>query len=95
MVNGWLRSGNLAVEIGRWRRSERIFATKAALTSPRQGGAGRSEVVLDQAILGLLIKWAVAHALGNFGELRNKADLGRDSPQGSIAFRPQLVEASM
>jgi hypothetical protein len=39
----------------RLRRNERIFATKPALTSKGQRGRGRSEVVLDQAILGLLI----------------------------------------
>ncbi|CAN7334421.1 hypothetical protein LJR220_002948 [Bradyrhizobium sp. LjRoot220] len=36
-------------------RKERIFATMPALTSSGQRGPGRSEVVLDQAILGLLI----------------------------------------
>jgi len=37
------------------QQNERIFATKSALTSKGQRGPGRSEVVLDQAILGLLI----------------------------------------
>jgi hypothetical protein len=37
------------------QQNERIFATKSALTSKGQRGAARSEVVLDQAILGLLI----------------------------------------
>ncbi|WGR91382.1 hypothetical protein MTX20_23205 [Bradyrhizobium sp. ISRA435] len=54
---------------------ERIFATKAALTSPDQAGVTRREVVLGQAILGLLIEQSAASR----GELRNKADLGRDS----------------
>jgi len=35
-------------------RNKRILATKSALTSRGQRGPGRSEVVLDQAILGLL-----------------------------------------
>jgi hypothetical protein len=39
----------------REQQNERIFATKSALTSKGQRGPGRSEVVLDQAILGLLI----------------------------------------
>jgi hypothetical protein len=58
MVNGRLKSAICAVDNG-WRRSrrrnERIFATKPALTSKGQRAPGRSEVVLDQAILGLLI----------------------------------------
>jgi len=40
MVNGWLRSPNLAVDIAPGRRYARIFATKAALTSASRGGAG-------------------------------------------------------
>jgi len=58
MVNGWLRSWNKRAASARDRirsPTERIFATKAALTSPNQCPAARSEVVLDQAILGLLI----------------------------------------
>jgi hypothetical protein len=39
----------------REQQNERIFATKSALTSKGRRGPGRSEVVLDQAILGLLI----------------------------------------
>jgi hypothetical protein len=58
MVNGWLKSS-----IPTWttadarcrQQNERIFATKTALTSKGQRRPGQSEVVLDQAILGLLI----------------------------------------
>jgi hypothetical protein len=46
-------------------QSERIFATKAALTSPSQRRAGRSEVVLAQAILGLLEVYTATIAVGN------------------------------
>jgi hypothetical protein len=42
----------------------RIFATKAALTSKDRRYQGRSEVILDQAILGLLIKLAAAMPWG-------------------------------
>jgi hypothetical protein len=45
--------------------NERIFATKTALTSSCQRGPGRSEVVLAQAILGLLINRKAAFAAGN------------------------------
>jgi hypothetical protein len=58
MVNGRLKSAISAVDntlAREQRQNERIFATKPALTSKGQCGAGRSEVVLDQAILGLLI----------------------------------------
>jgi hypothetical protein len=58
MVNGWLKSGILGGTTHkgpRRRQNERIFATKTALTSKGQRGPGRSKVVLDQAILGLLI----------------------------------------
>jgi len=37
------------------QQKERIFATKSALTSKDQRRRLRSEVVLEQAILGLLI----------------------------------------
>jgi hypothetical protein len=47
------------------REYERIFAMKAALTSQGQCGLRRSEVVLDQAILGLLIMRAAFLAVGN------------------------------
>jgi hypothetical protein len=49
----------------RQRRNERIFATKTALTSSNQRDLGRSEVVLAQAILGLLINRTAALAAGN------------------------------
>jgi hypothetical protein len=58
MVNGWLKSGifgGTTRKGSRRRQNERIFATKSALTSKDQRGPGRSNVVLDQAILGLLI----------------------------------------
>jgi hypothetical protein len=46
------------------QRNERIFATKSALTSSNQRGLGRSEVVLAQPILGLLINRTAALAAG-------------------------------
>jgi hypothetical protein len=52
-----------------------------------QRGVRCSEVILDQAILGLLInEWVAAHAFeaSRPGELRHKADLGRDSPSGGM-----------
>jgi hypothetical protein len=58
MVNGWLKSPILDVDNATApsrTTNERIFATKSALTSKGQRGGGRSEVVLDQTILGLLI----------------------------------------
>jgi hypothetical protein len=58
MVNGWLKSAIRGVDdapASSTATNERIFATKSALTSKGQCGPGRSEVVLDQAILGLLI----------------------------------------
>jgi len=57
MVNNGLKSADETVDNGQGparmrsgQRNERIFATKAALTSR----PGRSEVVLAQVILGLL-----------------------------------------
>ena len=58
MVNGWLKPAIRGVDntpAPSSATNKRIFATKSALTSKRQRGPGRSEVVLDQAILGLLI----------------------------------------
>jgi hypothetical protein len=58
MVNGWLKSAIRGIDTGpapSTATNKRIFATKSALTSKGQHGQGRSEVVLDQAILGLLI----------------------------------------
>jgi hypothetical protein len=58
MVNGWLKStisGRYNAQCKPQAANERIFATKSALTSKGQRCPGRSEVVLDQAILGLLI----------------------------------------
>jgi hypothetical protein len=68
MVNGWLKLRSAAVDISQCRRqrqNERIFATKTALTSSSQRGLGRSEVVLAQTILGLLINRTAAFAAGN------------------------------
>jgi len=68
MVNGWLKLGSSTADIGqdrRQRQNERIFATKTALTSTRRRDLGRSEVVLAQAILGLLINRTAAFAAGN------------------------------
>jgi hypothetical protein len=58
MVNDWLKSsipGGTNRNARSGQQNERIFATKSALTSNSQRCPGRSEVVLDQAILGLLI----------------------------------------
>jgi hypothetical protein len=68
MVNGWLKSPASAADINRCpptAPNERIFATKTALTSSGRRGLGRSEVVLAQAILGLLINRTAAFAAGN------------------------------
>jgi hypothetical protein len=47
------------------RQSERIFATEAALTSNEQRLRDALEVVLDQAILGLLLERAAMFAMGH------------------------------
>jgi hypothetical protein len=68
MVNGRLKLRSSAVGISQWpltATNERIFATKTALTSSSRPGLGRSEVVLAQAILGLLINRTAAFAAGN------------------------------
>jgi hypothetical protein len=68
MVNSWLKCRLSAADIWQWPQTamnERIFATKTALTSSCQRGPGRSEVVLAQAILGLLINRKAAFAAGN------------------------------
>jgi hypothetical protein len=68
MVNGWLKSLALAANISQSAPAEvkrAYFATKPALTSSGQRNPGRSEVVLDQAILGLLINRAAAFAVGH------------------------------
>jgi hypothetical protein len=68
MVNGWLKSLTPAANNGRYpdQGTKRAhFTTKAALTSKPRRGPGRSEVVLDQTILGLLINGAAAFAAGN------------------------------
>jgi hypothetical protein len=67
MVNGWLKSRLrpwTAADGCRRRQNERIFATKTALTSSNQPGVRRSEVVLGQTILGLLINRMAAFAAG-------------------------------
>jgi hypothetical protein len=68
MVNGWLKLRSSAVAISQCpltAANERIFATKTALTSTSRRDLGRSEVVLAQAILGLLINRTAAFAAGN------------------------------
>jgi hypothetical protein len=58
MVNRWLKSSIRRMDNAPvpWLTTKPAhFATKSALTSKGQRGPGRSEVVLDQAILGLLI----------------------------------------
>jgi hypothetical protein len=68
MVNGWLKLRSRAADIGQYpvtATNERIFATKTALTSTSRRDFGRSEVVLAQAILGLLINRTAASAAGN------------------------------
>jgi len=68
MVNGWLKLRSATTDISQCPptgQNERIFATKTALTSGNQRGLGRSEVVLAQAILGLLINRTAAFAAGN------------------------------
>jgi len=65
MVNGRLKLRSSAADIRQQRQNERIFATKTALTSSCRRGLGRSEVVLAQAILGLLINRTAAFAAGN------------------------------
>jgi hypothetical protein len=58
MVNGWLKSPISGIDSAQCKpqaANERIFATNSALTSTGRRCPGRSEVVLDQAILGLLI----------------------------------------
>jgi hypothetical protein len=68
MVNGWLKLRSSAADISQCplqRQNERIFATKSALTSTSRRDLGRSEVVLAQAILGLLINRTAAFAAGN------------------------------
>jgi len=58
MVNGWLKLAILGPDNASLpaRTTKRAhFAPKSALTSKANAARGRSEVVLDQAILGLLI----------------------------------------
>jgi hypothetical protein len=61
VVDKFLRSAGMAAS----PQSERIFAMKAALTSPSRRRAGHSEVVLAQAILGLLEVYTATIAVGN------------------------------
>jgi hypothetical protein len=65
MVNSWLRLHFAAADGGRQRQNEAHFATVAALTSNSRRRAGRSEVVLARAILGLLVNLTAALAAGN------------------------------
>jgi hypothetical protein len=88
MVNNGLKSPDVTVDNGHRRarmafrlQTERIFATKAALTKR----AGRSEVVLAQAILGLL-RWVGGTSCR--GELRNRAGLRFVWPLDGIGSSP-------
>jgi hypothetical protein len=53
------------VRIALSKQGERIFATEAALTSNRQCRRDGLEVILVQAILGLLLERAAGFAAGN------------------------------
>jgi hypothetical protein len=68
MVNDWLKSQTSpkgGCHCAPEDAKQRTFATKPALTSPRQRRPGRSEVVLEETILGLLINGPAAIAAGN------------------------------
>jgi len=68
MVNGWLRLYFAAMDISELRPAAAkrgAFRAIAALTSNSRRGAGRSEVVLARAILGLLVNLTAALAAGN------------------------------
>jgi hypothetical protein len=68
MVNSWLKSAIHSVDSTSAPSAgdkRAIFAAKSALTSGVQPSPGRSEVVLDQTILGLLINGRQGFAVGN------------------------------
>jgi hypothetical protein len=68
MVNGWLKSGASAAGISRRPPTapERAhFRHENCVNQQRPTPLGRSEVVLAQAILGLLINRTAAFAAGN------------------------------
>jgi hypothetical protein len=68
MVNGGLKSAIRGVNNGpapSTATKRAHFATKSALTSKGQRRPRRSEVVLDQAILGLLINGRQRLPVGN------------------------------
>jgi hypothetical protein len=91
MVNSWLKSNRAAVDGTLLARANRLIATKRAhfrhrscVNQQSATASGRLEVVLDQAILGLLLERAASLAVGN-QEIR--ADPGRDPPfAGSLRF---------
>jgi hypothetical protein len=67
MVNGWLKSNRAAVDGTLLARANRLIATKRAHFRHRScvnqqwaTASGRLEVVLDQAILGLLLERAAS-----------------------------------
>jgi hypothetical protein len=72
MVNSGLRLPDGAVDNGRCRLLTARLAARQAhfrhdgcVNRMAPIGPGRPEVVLDQAILGLLLKWAAIPAVGN------------------------------
>jgi hypothetical protein len=68
MVNGWLKSRDNGPNIGAGPPSgakRAHFRHESCVNQRKSMPRARSEVVLDQAILGLLIKWAAVHAVGN------------------------------
>jgi hypothetical protein len=85
MVNGWLKSVILgqdgATATARTTKSAH-FRHEICINQQTQRGPERSEVVLDQAILGLLINGRKPLPWG----IKNKADLGHDSPVDGSPF---------
>jgi hypothetical protein len=68
MVNGWLKSRDNGPNIGARRPSgakRAHFRHESCVNQRKSMPRARSEVVLDQAILGLLINWAAACAVGH------------------------------
>jgi hypothetical protein len=68
MVNGWLKSLTPAANNGRYPGQgdeTSAFRHESCVNQQNPTRPGRSEVVLDQTILGLLINGAAAFAAGN------------------------------
>jgi hypothetical protein len=72
MVNGWLKSNPHAVDGTFLARADRLIATMRAhfrhricINQQRYRPPGALEVVLVQAILGLLLERAAIRAVGN------------------------------